>query len=384
MRLLFAVLLLLVLPGAARADVIPWTPAGLDSMRRWGLEARTKLNQTTIDSIGPNESAAFTLLDRMMRRHFTALGPSGMRGAKGILALADSLKLDIEIAQDPTLPQFVVATYFNTKFAGYACWTTIFWWRGDELLQQTLLLPGGRNVQMDTWWTGNELGPYEMGLVDYVRAGDPRAGTFTMLRMSRQADFWGAVQTGTKTIDLGGPGPSRFVDLDNDGVPELVHWGESVPDARFVQDPNLPKLLSERTYRRSDEGFRLLDRRTVQTPFSTFVLFLRALESGQTSLARSLVTTPAVYTKAQALKLGTFVAKGSWRASEPAHGTRWPESMRFQYGTPPRLGKGLEVRLKEVEGHWLIDALTELKLGPESATAPRPVPAPGKKAKASR
>jgi len=384
MRLLLAVTLVLALPGTARAAVQPWSPAGLDSMRLWGLEARAKFDQTTTDSLGPNETAAFLLLDRMTRRHLTALGPSRMRGAKGLLALADSLKLDIEIAQDATLPQFVVVTYFNSKFAGYACWTTIYWWRGDDLMDQTLLLPGGRDIQMKTWWTGNELGPYEMGLVDHKRAGDPRAGTFTLLRMSRKADFWGGVQTGAKTIDLGGSGPSRFVDLDNDGVPELVHWADSEPDARFVRDPNLPALLSERTYRRTDEGFVLLDRRTVQTPYSTFVLFLRALTTGQAALARSLVTAPALYTKAQALKLGTFTAKASWRASEPAPGERWSSSMRFQYGLPPRLDKGIEVRLKEVEGHWLIDGLTELKLGPEAATAPKPVPAPGKKAKASR
>ena len=386
MRLVLAALALAIaFPGMAHAtDVMPWTPAGLDSARLWGLEARAKLDATTQDTIGPNESAAFQLLDRMTRRHLQALGPNGMRGAKGLLALADSLKLDIEIAQDVKLPQFVAVTYFNPKFAGYACWTTLYWWRGDELMHQTLLLPGGRDVQMDTWWTGNELGPYEMGLVDHKRTGDPRAGTFTMLRMSRKADFWGAVQYGDKTIDLGGPGPSRFVDLDNDGVPELVHWAESEPDARFVKDPNLPTLLSERTYRRTDEGFRLLDRRTVQTPYSTFVLFLRALETGQASLAQSLVSTPGVYSKAVSLKLGTYKAKGSWRASEPAPGERWSDSMRFQYGTPPRLDKGLEVGLKEVEGHWLIDNLTALKLGPESATAPRPVPAPGKQSKATR
>jgi len=386
MRLLLAaaIALAVVLAGPAHAGSAPWTPAGLDSMRLWGLEARTKLDQTTSDSLGPNETAAFRLLDRMTRRYFFALGPNGMRGAKGLLALADSLKLDIEIVQDATLPQFVVVTYFNTKFAGYACWTTLYWWRGDDLMDQSILLSGGRDIQMKTWWTGNELGPYEMGFVDHKRSGDPRAGTFTMLRMSRKADFWGGVQTGTETIDLGGSGPSRFVDLDNDGIPELVHWAESEPDARFVRDPNLPTLLSERTYRRTDKGFVLLDRRTVQTPYSTLVLFLRALETGQTGLARSLVTKPALYTKAQALKLGTFTAKSSWRASEPAPGERWSASMRFQYGTPPRLDKGLEVRLKEVEGHWLIDGLTELKLGPEAATAPKPVPAPGKKTKATR
>jgi hypothetical protein len=192
-----------------------------------------------------------------------------------------------------------------------------------------------------------------------------------MLRISRQAEFWGAVQAPGKTIDLGGPGPARFVDLDNDGVPELAHWATSQPEERFVPDPNLPPIVSEQTWRRTDEGFTPLDRRTVPTPFSTFVLFLRALESGQTALARSLVAAPAVYLKAQALKLGTYHAAKSWRASEPAPGERWAESMRFQYGTPPRLDKGIEVRMKEVEGHWLVDGLAPLGLGPSAAPVPK-------------
>jgi hypothetical protein len=365
----FAALLLLACaaaPGAAHAQA--WMPAGLDSTRLWGLEARTLLDQATNDSVGPRESRAFGLLDRMTRRYFQGLGPRGMRGARGILALADSLKLDVEMAQDAELPQFVAVTYFNTRFAGYACWTSLFWWRGDELMKQSMLLRGGRNLQMDVWWTGNELGPYEMAMVDFARAGNPRDGHFTMLRISRQAEFWGAIQAGTKTIDLGGPGPARLVDLDNDGVPELAHWATAEPDARFVADPNLPPLISERTWRRTDEGFKPLDRRTLPTPFSTFVLFLRALETGQTGLARSLVAQPSVYLKAQSLKLGAVRAPRSWRASEPAPGARWAESMRFQYGSPL---KGIEVRMKEVEGHWLVEGLTPLALGP---APPKPAP----------
>jgi hypothetical protein len=313
----------------------------------------------------------------MTARYFRELGPHGMRGAPGILALCDSLKLDVEIEQDPDLPQFTVVTYFNPKFAGYACWTTLYWWKGEELKAQVVLLPGGRKIEMKVWWTGNELGPYEMGLVDHARTGDPRASTFSMLRISKSADFWGAIQAGRSTIDLGGSGTSRFVDLDNDGVPELVHWTDAEGDERFVKDRNLPVVLSERIWRRTDEGFRLLDRRTVATPFATFVLFLRALTNGQTALARSLTSSQAVYTKAQTLKLGTYSAKDSWRASEPAPGVRWAQSIRFEYGKPP---KGIEVRMKQVEGHWLVDALTPLALGPNQATAPKPVPAPGKKA----
>ena len=31
--------------------------------------------------------------------------------------------------------------------------------------------------------------------------------------------------------------------------------------------------------------------------------------------------------------------------------------MRFQYGTPPRLTRTLDVQLKAVEGHWVIEKL---------------------------
>ncbi len=356
----------------------PWTPAGFDSTRLWALEARTLLDQSTADSVGPNESKAFGLLDRLVRRSFSQLGPSGMRGARGVLAVLDSLKLDVEMAQDPELPQFCVVTYFNPKFAGYAAWTSLFWWRGNDLMKQSILLEGGRHLQMDVWWTGNELGPYEMALVDYRRTGDPRIGSFTMLRLSRRAEFWGAVQYAGRSIDLTGPGVARLVDLDNDGVAELVQWVTSEADERFVHDTNLPPVLSERIWRRTDDGFRLLDRRTVATPFATFELFLRALEGGQSALARSLASTPAVYAKAVALRLGSFHAPKSWRASEPAPGAHWAESMRFQYGAPSLLDKGIEVRMKEVEGHWQVAGLAPLALGPPRASAPGAKSAAGK------
>jgi hypothetical protein len=355
--------------AGAQGAPAPWRPAGLDSARAWGLEARSLLDQSTADTITTRESRAFQLLGRIARKHFEALGPGGMRGAAGVLAVYDSLKLDVELAQDPVLPQFCAVTFFNPKFAGYAAITYLFWWRGNELLSQPLRLTGGRHIEMRVWWTGNELGPYEMGLVDFRRTVEPRDGYFTMLRMSRKADFWGVIQMGRKDLDLGGPGTARFVDLDNDPFPELVHWGTSAPDPRFVVDVNLPPLLSEQIWRRADTGFELLDRHTVATPFATFVLFLRALESGQTQLARSLVATPAILTRARTLKLGMFHAAGSWRAIEFPQGGRWHDWMRFQYGTPPRLDRVVEIRLKEVEGHWVIDKLEAVGGPPAGAPA---------------
>jgi len=347
----------------------PWRPAGLDSLRLWCLEAHSLLADAKSDTVGPDEQRAFELLDRAMRAELRGLGPKGMRGAPGVLAVFDSLKLDVEMAHDPKWPQFLVVTYFNPSFAGYACWTTIFWWRGNDLLSQSMTLQGGRNAQVAVWWTGNALGPYEMAIVDYRRAGDPREAFFSMLRISKNADFWGAVQYGRRSFSMGGPGPARFVDLNGDGVPELVNWSVSPPDPRFVADLNLPPLLSESSWMRTDEGFEPLDHRTLPTPFATWVLFLRALTLGQLPLARSLCATPEPLLAAQRLKLGLVTAKGSWHVGETPNPDPWRNDFAFGYGTPAHREHECRVVLKETEGHWLIASIRAPKVPvPASAT----------------
>src|SRR5207237_7352244 len=84
----------------------PWMPPGLDSMRAWSLEARTLLSQSSSDSVGAGEARAFELYDRIARRYFEALGPQGMNGARGILAVFDTLQVQSDFAQDELLPQF--------------------------------------------------------------------------------------------------------------------------------------------------------------------------------------------------------------------------------------------------------------------------------------
>ncbi|MGH7726596.1 MAG: hypothetical protein ACREOU_14305 [Candidatus Eiseniibacteriota bacterium] len=369
-----AIAALAILPAAAAAQPTiqrvpePWRPVGLDSAQAWALEARALLSESKSDSIGPREARAFRLLSRIARRHFEALGPRQMSGAHGVLATFDSLHVDAEFAQDPELPQFCAVTFFNPTFPGYACVTFLFWWRGNELFEQTLRLTGGRRIQMDVWWTGIDVAPYEMGLVDYLRSGDGRQGFFTMLRISRLAEFWGVIQKGRKDVDLGGPGPARFVDLDHDAVPELVSWTESAPDPRFIDDTALPPLVSERTFHRSDKGFELLERRTVASPFATFVLFLRALETKELSLARTLSSTSTIVTRANTLRLGSFKQKDSWQFKQEAKPSSWDHRMRFAYGTPPNLDRSLDVWMKAVEGHWVVDSLIATPAGPPAAS----------------
>lgn len=359
-------------PGAAAGQFTsaPWRPAGLDSMQAWALEARALLSASRSDSIGPQEARAFRLLNRVARRHLESLGPRHMAGARGVLAVFDSLQIDAEFAQDPELPPFCAVTFFNPAFPGYACATYVYWWRGNELLDQALLLTGGRRLQVDVWWTGIDVAPYEMGLLDFRRSGDGREGFFTLLRISREADFWGVIQRGRKDVDLGGPGPARFVDLDHNSVPELVSWTESAPDPRFVQDAGLPPVLSERTFHRTDQGFVLLDRRTLASPFATFVLFLRALGARELALARTLAASPTIVPRANQLRLGTYKAKQSWQVKQTAEASPWDRRMRFAYGTPPNLDRSLDVWMKLVEGHWVVDSL--IAGGAKAAGTPNP------------
>ena len=334
-----------------------WRPPGVDSLRLWAEEGLALLAPAKSDTVGPAEIAGFDRFDRIVSKSFGALGPRSMRGARGVLTTLDSLGVKAEFAQDAELPQFCALTFFHPAFDGYAAITYLYWWRGDELRRQRMLLTGGKRLQLDVWWTGKSEAPYEAGLIDHRRTGETREPFFTLLRMSPRADFWGVVQAGRRDLDLGGRGTARFVDLNDDATPELLAWIISPPDARFRPGPDLPPLVSARIWQRSDSGFVVLDRRTLPSPFATFVLFLRALETTQSSLARDLVTTPAVLTKARTLRLGTFTEPASWEALGQGAGGPWHQRMRFQYGTAARRDKMLEVHMKFVDGRWLVERI---------------------------
>jgi hypothetical protein len=372
----FAVVLALgagVGPRAASAQTRPeaWRPGAVDSLRLWADAANRAFAESTADTITQRERDAFQLVHRIARRHFLSLGANRMRGAKGVLTVFDTLGVHAEFAQDEQLPQFCAVTFFNPKFSGYAALTYLYWWRGSELMSQSVRLAGGRDLQLDAWFTGIEVAPYEMALIDRRRTGNPRESFFTLLRMSRQADFWGVIQSGRKDVDLGGPGASRLVDLNGDGVPEIVNYSESPPDPRFVVNHSLPPLFSERVWERRDDGFQLLDRRTLASPFATFVLFLRALELRNVSVARELAATQAIVTKAQNLRLGTYAAPKSWIAVETPSGGPWNRTMRFAYGNPGAPGRGVEVGCKFTDGHWVIDKLESSVAKPDTTSAKR-------------
>jgi hypothetical protein len=358
-------------PVAAQLRPEPWRVPTADTLRSWATQANALLVAGAADTLTPASRQAFGLLNQVVRNQFERLGSRHMNGAAGVMALLDSLNVEAEFAQDPDLPQFCAVTFFNPKFAGYAALTYLYWWRGEELMHQGVVLRGGRHLRLRVWWTGLDLAPYELGMVDDLRTGEARRGNFTLLRLSRNADFWGIVQYDRNSIDLGGAGPADFVDLNHDGIPELVAVIPSAPDPRFVVDRNLPPILSHRVWYRTVPGFVPLERQTLATPFATFVLFLRALEAGEPAAVRGLAATPAVAARAQALRLGTFKAPGSWRVEEPPDGDRWDERLNLSYGVPPTLDHRLEVSMEFRDGRWVVGKLV-VPVAPAGAGAQPP------------
>ena len=347
-----------------------------ESWQAWAREGLAILAESRSDTLGADEARAFDAFDRIAEGYFTRLGSRKMAAARGLLAVYDSLGVPVEMAQDAELPQFVLLTFFHPAYAGHAAVTYVHWFIGEDIRKQRLLLTGGKSLQFDVWWTGRAEGPYEAGILDRRRTGDTRDVFFTMLRLSQNAENWGVVQYGRRGVDLG-RGTARFVDLNDDAMPEITSWSETEPDPRFVVDPHLPKILTERLWQRTDSGFVMLDRRTVPTPFATWVLFLRALTNGETATARALVASPAVLTKARTLGLGAVSAKESWQAVEGVGGDRWSQNMSFLYGTPKR-SKGLDVRMRIDEGHWRVEGIGSRALAKPAAPLVPPSPGPGK------
>jgi hypothetical protein len=363
----FLVALAAGVPAGPRAA---WAQAP-DSAAVWAREGLALLDANRSDSLLAAQTRAYDLLDRIAEGYFARLGPQHMEGARGVLTVFDSLGVPVEMAQDAELPQFCALTFFHPAFAGHAAVTYLHWFVGNEIRRQRLLLTGGRGIQLEVWWTGDPNGPYEAGILDRRRTGETRDVHFTLLRMSANAAVWGVVQYGRRSVDLG-RGQARFVDLNDDASPEIVSFSEADPDPRFHVDVHLPPLLSERLWQRSDTGFVLFDRRTVATPFATWVQFLRTLQAGQTTAARALVTAPAVLTRARTLGLGAVNAKESWQVLQGAAGDRWNQRMTFLYGSPKRT-KGLEVAMRLVDGHWRIDRIDTRAPNP-AASSPTLVP----------
>ena len=310
----------------------PWRPAASDSIADWASQARALLAGSKSDELGEREIVAYRYVDRIAKSYFHALGSKGMTGAGGVVAFFDSLRLEAKFTQDAEYPAFAFVQYFNQSHEDFASLGYVYWFRGSEIRSQPIHLKGGHDPQFQVWWTGRESSPWEMALLYDVGRVSNSEPELIFMRMVPTGAGWEPVQAGVGSIDLGGQGSARFADLDHDGIPEIVSWVAGVSDSLFVpcRELGCPKLITERTFV-LQRAFELYDQRTVATPFAAFVLFVRALTSGQLPLAQSLVTSPAVLAKARELGFARVPARRVPRhASARQHALAGPLALRVR------------------------------------------------------
>src|SRR5262245_6006561 len=302
-RLLLALFALLVAFDARAQSrlVKPWTPPGIDSLYASAAEIRVMFQKADGDTVGGENYRPYDRVSFMVRRLLRDLGKDRMAQALQVKIALDSLGIDTQMAQDPKDPSFILLLVRNPWRPNAKCVGFIYWWRGPtDLRMQGVLFFGGAQPEIRVWWTGEGTGPYEMGVIDRARTGPPNLH-FTLARMDPNGNYWDLIQYEGNGPYLGGVGDASWVDLYQDGIPELATWVRTANDSMFSECPECPRLVTETTWVRRHSGFEGLEQRIVPTPYATFSFFVHLLVGGQKSAAARLLARPAKVDSAVAL-----------------------------------------------------------------------------------
>jgi hypothetical protein len=349
--LLWMLLVATLLPALARAQTIkPWTPPP-DSFQTWSKEARTRFEANQGDSVGGSNYRGYELVGTISRRLLRSLGHGNLVQSLAIKPVLDSLGLDTDVVIDPLTPNFTLVmvrnpSQFRAPAVGY-----LYWYRGGDLRMQGVLFKGGRHPTMRAWWTGNPAYPYEWAVVD--ESPTTNALEFTLFRLSASGSDWSIQQDESHGSMLGEPGKASWTDVNNDGSPELVSWTRGHTDSLFVECSDCPRLLTERVYTESADGFEMLDARLLPSPYTSFVLFVRLLRDHNTTAAARLLNDPARIKDAIALGFGEARAHAGWTVEYGESGEAWPHWLAMRLDSPHGIKRYI-VHFIQRDGHWLI------------------------------
>lgn len=339
--------------GPATADLVrPWTPASADSIVQFAAQARARFQTNAGDSVGGTNFEAYNLVSKAARRLFAQLGRTHMLQATQVEATLDSLGLDTDVVNDPSLPSITLLMVRNPYRLSADAIGFLFWFRGTDLRLQGAMFPPNRTPRLRPWWTGHPEGPYEAAVLYESKGASPRFG-FKLFRLSPDGYYWNQVQYEGQGPDLGEPGDVQFADLNHDGQPEIVSWVKGKPDSIFTFCSECPALIQEFTWTERPEGFVLYDARLVPSPAATFTQFVRLLGERNRAAAARLLATPARVDSAIASGWGTSHGKATWTIEYAEPSQPWPEWFAARY----RDAKGdrryiFHFTLRD--GHWVI------------------------------
>lgn len=360
--------LALCLPGAARAQALkPWLPPSADSLLHWSTEAKVRFKANTGDTVGGSNFTAYELVGLMGRRLLRSLGRTHLLEAKALSPVLDSLGLDVDVEVDPKLPQFVLLMVRNPYRLTAHAVGFLYWYRGDDLRMQGAMFYGGLRPSMRAWYVGYPDQPYSLGVIDHDRSPEGRT-RMTLFRLGPTAGYWDMFQFPEENPELAGAGEAAWVDINNDGRPELVAWMRARNDSIFEACLSCPYIIHEMTYTESRDGLRLHDRRVMPSPYATFTLFVRLLGEGNRAAAARLLKDPARMEEARALGWGERLRAGVWKL-EYAEEERWPRWLAFLHHGPKGDQRYI-VHFELKEGRWIISDW--LKPRPPSRALVRP------------
>jgi len=365
----FGAALLLVAVAEARAQSPkPWVPPGQDSIQALVSEAKVRFRQAKTDTITEQNIVPFERVGQAARRLLRRMDRNELLAAPRIEATLDSLGLDTDVVNDPSLPSIVLVMIRNPDRPSMQAVGYLLWYRGVDLRMQGMSFPPAVRPQLRAWWSAYQGSPYSIGIVYRTRGTTPKLG-FKYLKLSADAFFWDLVQYEGNGPDLGVAGDVAWADLNGDSRPELLSYSPAPPDSVLTVERPVQPVIREAIFTEGTRGFVPHDARYVPGPLETLRQFVYSLRAGENERARRLLMNPDFLEFARAAGWASTRSPRSFVVDRQQEGVPWPEWLGARVtGTTGVRRYVFHFALHD--GRWLIkDWIAE--------EAPRPAPASG-------
>jgi len=359
---------LALLAGTPAAAAAPraWAPPGQDSVQAFASEARLGFRRLEGDTITEQNMGPFERVGQAARRLLRRLGRERALLAPSIEATLDSLGLDTDVVQDPSLPNIVFVLVRNPERPGMQAVGYLLWYRGPDLRMQGMAFPPAAEPRIRAWWSGAAKAPYSVAIVYRERGPAARMG-FKFLRLTPEGYYWELVQYEGNGPELGEGGDAVFADLNRDGRPELVAWSPSPPDSLFSVAAPVRPVTREAIFTERDGGFVVHDARFVPGPLETLRQFLIAFRRGDRERARWLLAEPARLEEIRAAGWAAERSPRNFVVDRQEESQPWPMWLGARI-TGASGARRWVFRFTLRDGRWLIrDWIAEGSPGPDPA-----------------